>query len=137
MKEKAFTVYDSKSEIYSRPMYAATTEAGKRLFHQAVNQEGSQYGMYGGDYTLFEIGTWDDNKGEVTMHKVHVNHGAAIAYLDVASNHDKSINDMQQATIDQIEQQNMQLKTAIAEMQLAKSNGDLRQVGAVLEDIKA
>lgn len=84
MKEKAFTIYDSKSEVYSRPMYAATTEAGKRLMHQAVNAKDSVYGgLYAADYTLFEIGSWDDNLGHIEMHKAQRNLGNAATFLDV------------------------------------------------------
>lgn len=82
MKEKIFSILDSKSEVYSRPMYAATTEAGKRLMHQAVNAENSNYGgLYAADYTLFEIGVWDDNAGTAEMHKAQINLGNAATYV--------------------------------------------------------
>lgn len=81
MKEVVFSVFDSKAELFSRPMMAVTTDAGKRLFHQAVNAEGAQYGKYPGDYTLFEIGVWDDNKGVITMRDFAENLGLAAIYL--------------------------------------------------------
>lgn len=119
MKEKAFTIFDSKSEIYARPMYAATTEAGQRLFHSAVNQEGSQYGKYGGDYTLFEIGEWNDNKGEIVMHKAHQNLGTALTYLDQVeptSNQQAAVFNMQEHTRKQLEQSNEELEARISEL---------------------
>lgn len=125
MKEQAFSIYDSKAEIWGKPMYAATTEAGRRLFHSGVNQEESQYRAYGGDYGLFEIGQWDDNKGVLVMHEHKINLGLAMEYLDqaddqemtngIASDHKQSVFNMQEHARKQLEQQNEELNYRLEE----------------------
>lgn len=81
MKEKIFTIYDSKSETYTRPLMARTTAAGCRLFEEAVNQANSHYAAFSIDYRLYEIGEWDDNTGVQTQHNLKLDLGVASAYI--------------------------------------------------------
>ena len=69
---KVFTVYDSKAEAYYQPHYNSATGAAIRNFTDAVNNSETTFSKHPEDYTLFEIGTFDDGKGTVTMHHAHV-----------------------------------------------------------------
>lgn len=77
---RAFSVYDSKTEVYGLPWFINTTDAGIRMFADAVNDERSPYNKHPGDFSLFEIGLFDDAKGIMIENNAHVNHGSAIQY---------------------------------------------------------
>jgi len=74
---KLFTVYDSKAHYYSDPHMARNSAEAIRDFAQEANNHKSKICAYPADYTLFEIGEWDDQSGVVTMHKTHINLGIA------------------------------------------------------------
>jgi len=62
-----FAVKDKALDTYSSPFIQATVEAGLRMFRDAVlfNSEQNHYQRSPEDYTLYMIGTYDDEKAEV------------------------------------------------------------------------
>ncbi len=48
-----------------------------RLFQEGILAEGSPYGKHPGDYTLFEIGTFDQESGDVEKATPKIDHGTA------------------------------------------------------------
>lgn len=76
--KKLFTLYDSKSETYTAPQLHKTKAEALRSFAGAVNA-GSQGGViaaHPADFTLFEIGTWDEENCTLTViDKVSVANG--------------------------------------------------------------
>lgn len=80
MLKKIFTVYDSKSQVFGNLIIEITTASGQRVFTDAVNQEESAFARHAGDYTLFEIGTWNDTTGEI-IPTTHNNLGTALTYI--------------------------------------------------------
>ncbi len=89
MKQSIFAIYDSKADAYLPPFIATTVEVAKRMFGQAANDNTQDFNRWADDYTLFELGAWDDNKGEITMHRAHISHGLAQHYIanDIAKIH--------------------------------------------------
>lgn len=79
--QKQFTVYDSKSEIWSRPNYAPTTAAGIRLFAAIAEDRETEIGRYPSDFTLFETGSFDEYTGDTTPHQAKINLGLAITHI--------------------------------------------------------
>lgn len=80
--QNLYTVYDSKAEAYL-PMFASQTAGTAiRAFTEAVNDPSHVFGRHAGDYTLFEIGTWNETTAEIIMHNAKLNLGMAINYLD-------------------------------------------------------
>lgn len=77
---KAFSVFDSKAEAYLQPFFATTVGMAMRSFGDAVKDEGHQFHKHAADYTLFQIGGFDDDKG-VLSSVTHVNLGCALEYL--------------------------------------------------------
>lgn len=75
-----FSVYDSKAEAFLTPFFAPTSGVAVRMFESAANDRSHDMHKYGGDYTLFKIGTFDPTSGEVTADKVHANLGLALSY---------------------------------------------------------
>ncbi len=60
MLQKIFTVYDSKAESYSNPVYLNSTGPAVRTFSDSVQDPESPFAKHPADYTLFELGTFDD-----------------------------------------------------------------------------
>lgn len=81
MEWTKFTIYDSKVESSLVPFYARTRSAGLRQWHFNCNREDSDYHRYPGDYTLFELGTYEADTMEEKTHKTQINHGLATIQL--------------------------------------------------------
>lgn len=78
-----FSIYDSKADAFLTPMFFRNRGVALRSFMSAVQDEGSDFHRYASDYTLFEIGTWDDDKGVFCLFEAKVNLGLAVQFLDV------------------------------------------------------
>ncbi len=79
---KIFTVYDSKAEAYLQPFFAQATGAGIRSFSEAANSQDHQFHKHAADYTLFEIGEWDEIHGAMESHHAKTNLGTALELGD-------------------------------------------------------
>lgn len=64
MKHKIYSVYDSKSEIYNLPFLQRTKGEAIRTFTELANDEKTSIGKNPEDYTLTELGEFDDNTAE-------------------------------------------------------------------------
>ncbi len=65
MRMKAFTIYDTKAKAYLPPFFLGETGQAVRHFTDAVNDGQSAFNKHPEDYTLFEIGGYDDATGLV------------------------------------------------------------------------
>lgn len=81
MRLKVFSVYDSKAAAYLQPFFSTTVGLAMRSFGDAVKDEGHQFHRHAADYTLYQIGEFDDEKG-ILSSTTHVNWGCAIEYID-------------------------------------------------------
>lgn len=61
-----FSVYDSKAELYMQPFFASNREVARRMFSQAVEDEGHEFARHSEDYSLFLVGMFDMSKGLVS-----------------------------------------------------------------------
>jgi hypothetical protein len=82
MKPKLFSVYDSKIESYDKPFMAKTRGEAIRGFRDFVNEKDNMVSRHPEDYTLFEIGEYDEEKGLLLPHKAHHNCGKALDYKE-------------------------------------------------------
>lgn len=77
---KIFSIYDSKAECYDRPIFARSTAEIVRDLTQIVNttNENNKFYLYPADFTLFEIGEYDDQTSKFnlldTKHSIVVLH---------------------------------------------------------------
>lgn len=78
---RAFTVYDSKAEAYKEPVFLQTKGLFLRAVVDAAQKEGHDFNRYAEDYHLFEIGTWDEQKGIMKMHEVRETLGCVLEFL--------------------------------------------------------
>nr|QJB19236.1 MAG: nonstructural protein [Microvirus sp.] len=60
MMLKLFCVFDSKVGSYLPPFSARTAGEAIRMFESSVKQEKSQMALFATDYSLFEVGSFDD-----------------------------------------------------------------------------
>lgn len=75
-----FTVYDSAASRFLDPFTAPTIEFALRAFREAVNTAGHQFNKFPADYTLFQIGSFDPDTGELQSIAPH-NLGVAITLI--------------------------------------------------------
>lgn len=83
---KIYSIYDSKAEAYSSPFVSHNNATAIRSFTELAQQEGHPFHAHPGDYTLFHIGEWHDQKGTVTPAASHGNLGLAVHYLNPETN---------------------------------------------------
>lgn len=76
-----FSVYDQKAEAYLEPFTAQTSGVAIRMFEQAANDQNHNFGKFAGDYTLFEVGVFDQDAGKPVPHEHVINHGCAITFI--------------------------------------------------------
>lgn len=81
MMQKIFTVFDSKAELYMQPFFMATTGQALRSFEDTCNDTSTVFSKHPADFTLFEIGTYDDLTGNIFMHDSKINLGNALEYV--------------------------------------------------------
>ncbi|WNK13759.1 MAG: nonstructural protein [Microvirus sp.] len=62
-KTKVFTVYDSKIGLYNTPFHLLSTGEALRGWAEIVNDPESKICKYPEDFTLFELGEYDQETG--------------------------------------------------------------------------
>lgn len=65
MDQMIFTVRDSKAEAYLPPFYAAKQGLAVRMVANAVNDPDHTFFRNPEDYTLFYLGTFDEETGYI------------------------------------------------------------------------
>lgn len=80
MKVGIFAIYDSQVCAYLNPFVTSHPSLAKRSFQAVANDPSSQICHHPQDFTLFEVGEWDDETGVVKAYDRHINHGLASIY---------------------------------------------------------
>jgi len=74
---RIYSVYDTKAEVFSRPMLFVNALVAKRSFMQDAMDPNHQFAKNPGDYRLYEIGEFDDTKCEIkTVEKIDLGSAA-------------------------------------------------------------
>lgn len=63
MKLEIFAVYDSAAQAFLQPFFAPAKGSALRMLTDAVNDEKHEFSKHAADYTVFYLGSWDDNSG--------------------------------------------------------------------------
>lgn len=66
MIQKVFTIYDSKLEVYNQPFLAINKGHALRILSDIMKKPDHPFTEHSKDFTLFELGEYDDSKGEYT-----------------------------------------------------------------------
>lgn len=75
-----YSIYDSKANLWLPPFFARNSAVATRMFEQACNQEASEFKKFATDYSLHEIGQWNENEGEI-LGSVPKSLGLAAAFV--------------------------------------------------------
>lgn len=67
-----YSIYDKKAEAFTQPFFQATRGLAIRAFTDACNMQDNQFAKHPEDYTLFLIGTFDDETGVLAQDVVPV-----------------------------------------------------------------
>lgn len=78
---KCFSVFDSAAQAYLPPFYSKTTGLALRSFETAANNAEHDFHNHAGDYTLFELGSFDESTAYFTPLKAPLNLGTALTLL--------------------------------------------------------
>lgn len=79
MQLRMFSIFDSKVQTFNSPWFMLTAGAALRAFADMRDDPNTMIHKHPGDYTLFEVGVFDQWTGEFVPHEALVNHGNAIA----------------------------------------------------------
>ncbi|MEO5368179.1 MAG: hypothetical protein H7831_17870 [Magnetococcus sp. WYHC-3] len=77
MKSKMYTIYDSAAQAYNKPVYFINRGAAIRAFADEASDPKSNICRHANDYTLFEIGEFDELTGEVRPYETKIPCGMA------------------------------------------------------------
>lgn len=80
----AYSIYDRKALQYHPPFYASTDGAAVRSLSDLANDPNTSVGRHPGDYVLYRVGQYDDQKGRLipTDPLAHVMDAIAILKLN-------------------------------------------------------
>ncbi len=81
MNHRMFVVFDSKARAYLPPFFMPEAGQAVRVFSDMCNSDDHAFGKHPEDYTLFEIGTFDDREGKVLQLKASITHGVGLAFV--------------------------------------------------------
>jgi hypothetical protein len=62
------SIFDSKSKNFSLPFFQINTETAIRAFRDIVNDPTTTINKYPDDFTMFELGTFDETVGKIMGH---------------------------------------------------------------------
>lgn len=80
MIKPMYTLYDEKAQAYATPFTSPNLFTALRSFHAAKNDPQTDIYRFPNDFTLYEIGSFDDSTGFLTALNCPVNHGKATQF---------------------------------------------------------
>jgi len=75
-----YAIYDIKSKFYSRPYYCINDGVAVRSFSQLANDPASELCRHPTDFTLFRLGTYNDELGSFHNEEPPENLGLAASF---------------------------------------------------------
>lgn len=75
-----FSIYDEKADAFLPPFILPNVNMAKRVFADCVNSDTHQFGLNPSDYTLFELGHFDDANGQFTLQRSKQSHGNGVEF---------------------------------------------------------
>lgn len=65
MIKRIYAVHDSATKVFGLPFYAIRPEQAVRDFTYAANDPQTEIYRYANDYSLYFLGTFDDETGQI------------------------------------------------------------------------
>lgn len=82
MNYQAYAIYDQKAHVFSQPFYAINKEVAGRQFAIVANDPSSLIGKHPADFSLFVLGTFDDELGTFVNLPTPENLGVALNFKE-------------------------------------------------------
>lgn len=79
--KKIYTVHDIKAEAYLAPFFVPTAGLAIRTFAETCNTPDHDFSKYPEDYTLMELGDYDETTGLITAHPAPIAIGKALDFV--------------------------------------------------------
>lgn len=80
MLQRIFSIYDSKTMAYMQPFFSVSKGAAIRALTDLLQDETHPISKHPEDYTLFELGEFNDNDATFNMESTPVSLGVAIEW---------------------------------------------------------
>lgn len=93
MIRKIYCVYDAKAEAYLQPFFCDSKGLAIRGFTDEVNKPTSPFNKWAADFTLFELGSFDDSSAKFLLHSTPISVGVALEFVN-------AVKDPKQGAID-------------------------------------
>lgn len=77
---KIFGIYDSKTEAYLPPFFMPSKGAAIRAISTHVADPQHNFCKYAEDFTLFELGSWDDANSKFSLHNAPQSLGVLLEF---------------------------------------------------------
>lgn len=81
MIHKLFAIYDSKAEAYNTPFCFNTIGQATRAFTDEAQNPQSSIAKHPEDFTLFELGSFDDSSASFELHATPKSIGTALEFV--------------------------------------------------------
>lgn len=81
MKLKIFAVYDTAVAAYMQPFFMQSKGAAIRGWLDAAEDPKTQFNKHPGDFTLFELGEYDEETGKFENALTPINLGTALSLI--------------------------------------------------------
>lgn len=65
MLQRCFSIYDSRTVYYQPPFFSPTTFSGVRMFEHLVRDPTSLASKFPEDFSLYQVGSFDDTTGQL------------------------------------------------------------------------
>lgn len=82
MKLKVFAIHDQAAEAYLQPFFMQTRGQAIRALTDTMKDESTTFNKHPQDYTLFEVGEYDDSTGSLIPHDRNVSLGNLVEYKE-------------------------------------------------------
>jgi len=83
---KVFAIFDSKIGSFGVPFFQHHAGQAIRSFQSAARDSTTQIAQFPEDFSLFELGTYDDGIPSFKIHAAPVSLGTALSFLKDNSN---------------------------------------------------
>lgn len=91
MTKTMFTIYDSKTNAFDVPQFAKTRGDGIRAFTSAVLKGNTMLSEHPADFTLFELGYYDEQSGQFSIHEAKINLGTVAELVGNAKQENQNL----------------------------------------------
>jgi len=81
-----FSLYDSKVQAFCQPFQMRTKGEALRSFEEVANDAATSVAKYPEDYTLMELGEYDESTGQFSNHIAPINLGLASTVKRITNN---------------------------------------------------